>query len=118
MTISELAKNARLFHTPVDDDEIDVLFDCPSRLELEREDTDSFEELEADENAFLMAEEEELKETHEAMSWSYYILSGRIWVNPIVKCCTRLLVVGLGLLTCSCRCCFLEGEATSKLLKC
>lgn len=98
LTISELAKNARLFHTPVDDDEIDVLFDCPSRLELEREDTDSFEEPEADENAFLMAEEEELKEAHEAMSWSYYILTGRIWVNPIVKCCTRLLVVGLGLL--------------------
>lgn len=38
-----------------------MLFDCPSRLELEREDTDSFEELEADENAFLMAEEEEMK---------------------------------------------------------
>lgn len=100
LTISELAYNpsARLFHTPVDDDEIDALFDCSSRLKLEREDTDSFEELEADENAFLMAEEEELKETHKAMSWSYSILTGRIWVNPIVKCCTRLLVVGLGLL--------------------
>ena len=61
LTISELAYNpsASLLPTPVDDDEIDMLFDCPSRLELEREDTDSFEELEADENAFLMAEEEE-----------------------------------------------------------
>ncbi|XP_041488472.1 FERM domain-containing protein 3-like isoform X1 [Microtus oregoni] len=100
LTISELAYNpsARLFHTPVDDDEIDVLFDCSSRLKLEREDTDSFEELETDENAFLMAEEEELKETRKAMSWSYSILTGRIWANPIVKCCTRLLVVGLGLL--------------------
>ncbi|CAO2587890.1 hypothetical protein LEMLEM_LOCUS4701 [Lemmus lemmus] len=100
LNISELAYNpsARLFHTPVEDDEIDMLFDCPSRLELEREDTDSFEELEADENAFLMAEEEKLKEAREAMSWSYYILTGRIWVNPIVKCCTRLLVVGLGIL--------------------
>ncbi|XP_057641124.1 FERM domain-containing protein 3-like [Chionomys nivalis] len=100
LTISELAYNpsARLFHTPVDDDEIDVLFDCSSMLKLEREDTDSFEELEVDENAFLMAEEEELKETRKAMSWSYSILTGRIWVNPIVKSCTRLLVVGLGLL--------------------
>lgn len=100
LIISELAynRNARLFHMPVDDDDIDLLFDCSSRLKLEREDTDSFEELEADENAFLMAEEEEKTETRKAMSWSYSILTGRIWVNPRVKCCTRLLVVGLGLL--------------------
>ncbi|XP_023393530.1 FERM domain-containing protein 3 isoform X1 [Pteropus vampyrus] len=100
LTISELAYNpsASLLPTPVDDDEIDMLFDCPSRLELEREDTDSFEELEADENAFLMAEEEELKEAHRALSWSYDILSSHIRVNPLVKSFSRLLVVGLGLL--------------------
>ncbi|XP_070446924.1 FERM domain-containing protein 3 isoform X19 [Equus przewalskii] len=100
LTISELAYNpsASLLPTPVDDDEIDMLFDCPSRLELEREDTDSFEDLEADENAFLMAEEEELKEAHQALSWSYDILSGHIRVNPLVKIFSRLLVVGLGLL--------------------
>ncbi|XP_057580956.1 FERM domain-containing protein 3 isoform X4 [Hippopotamus amphibius kiboko] len=100
LTISELAYNpsASLLPTPVDDDEIDMLFDCPSRLELEREDTDSFEELEADENAFLMAEEEELKEARQALSWSYEILSGHIRVNPLVKSFSRLLVVGLGLL--------------------
>ncbi|XP_028610467.1 FERM domain-containing protein 3 isoform X2 [Grammomys surdaster] len=100
LTISELAYNpsASLLPTPVDDDEINMLFDCPSRLELEREDTDSFEELEADENAFLMAEEEELKEARQALSWSYSILTGRIWVNPLVKSFSRLLVVGLGLL--------------------
>ncbi|XP_074186697.1 FERM domain-containing protein 3 isoform X1 [Rhinolophus sinicus] len=100
LTISELTYNpsASLLPTPVDDDEIDMLFDCPSRLELEREDTDSFEELEADENAFLMAEEEELKEAHRALSWSYDILSGHIRVNPLVKSFSRLLVVGLGLL--------------------
>ncbi|KAL1777026.1 FERM domain-containing protein 3-like isoform X2 [Sigmodon hispidus] len=92
------SSNASLLPSPGDDDEIDMLFDCPSRLELEREDTDSFEELEADENAFLMAEEEELKEARQALSWSYSILTGRIWVNPIVKRCSRLLVVGLGLL--------------------
>uniref|UniRef100_A0A8C3WRL9 FERM domain containing 3 n=1 Tax=Catagonus wagneri TaxID=51154 RepID=A0A8C3WRL9_9CETA len=100
LTISELAysPSASLLPTPVDDDEIDMLFDCPSRLELEREDTDSFEELEADENAFLMAEEEELKEARQALSWSYDILSGHIRVNPLVKSFSRLLVVGLGLL--------------------
>ena len=100
LTISELAYNpsASLLPTPVDDDEIDMLFDCPSRLELEREDTDSFEELEADENAFLMAEEEEMKEARQALSWSYDILSGTIRVNPLVKSFSRLLVVGLGLL--------------------
>ncbi|XP_059956727.1 FERM domain-containing protein 3 isoform X2 [Mesoplodon densirostris] len=100
LTISELAYNpsASLLPTPTDDDEIDMLFDCPSRLELEKEDTDSFEELEADENAFLMAEEEELKEAHQALSWSYDILSGHIRVNPLVKSFSRLLVVGLGLL--------------------
>uniref|UniRef100_A0A671F4Q2 FERM domain-containing protein 3 n=1 Tax=Rhinolophus ferrumequinum TaxID=59479 RepID=A0A671F4Q2_RHIFE len=100
LTISELTYNpsASLLPTPIDDDEIDMLFDCPSRLELEREDIDSFEELEADENAFLMAEEEELKEAHRALSWSYDILSGHIRVNPLVKSFSRLLVVGLGLL--------------------
>ncbi|XP_055990732.1 FERM domain-containing protein 3 isoform X2 [Sorex fumeus] len=100
LTISELVYNpsASLLPTPVDDDEIDMLFDCPSRLELEREDTDSFEELEADENAFLMAEEEELKEAHRALSWSYDILSSHIRVNPLVKSFSRLLVVGLGLM--------------------
>ncbi|CAH6790484.1 2310002L09Rik [Phodopus roborovskii] len=100
LTISELAyiPSTSLLSTPVDDDEIDMLFDCVSRLELDREDMDLFEELEADENAFLMDEEEELKEARQAFSWSYSILTGRIWVNPIVKRCSRLLVVVLGLL--------------------
>ncbi|XP_074136240.1 FERM domain-containing protein 3 isoform X2 [Sminthopsis crassicaudata] len=100
LTISELVYNpsASLLPTPVDEDEIDMLFDCSSRLELEREDTDSFEDLEADENAFLMAEEEELKEARRALTWSYDILTGNIQVNPFVKSFSRLLVVGLGLL--------------------
>ncbi|XP_051822375.1 FERM domain-containing protein 3 isoform X1 [Antechinus flavipes] len=100
LTISELVYNpsASLLPTPVDEDEIDMLFDCSSRLELEKEDTDSFEDLEADENAFLMAEEEELKEARRALTWSYDILTGNIQVNPFVKSFSRLLVVGLGLL--------------------
>ncbi|XP_006903418.1 PREDICTED: FERM domain-containing protein 3-like [Elephantulus edwardii] len=100
LTISELMYNpsASLLPTPVDDDEIDMLFDCPSRLELEREDTDSFEDLDVDENAFLIAEEEELKEARRALSWSYDILTSHFPVNPLVKSFSRLLVVGLGLL--------------------
>ncbi|XP_032745434.1 FERM domain-containing protein 3-like isoform X1 [Rattus rattus] len=100
LTISELAYNpsASLHSTRVDDDEVDILFDCPSRFVLEREDTDSFEELEADENTFLMTEEEKVKEARQALSWSYSILTGRIWLNPLVKRCSRFLVVGLGLL--------------------
>ncbi|XP_021056750.1 FERM domain-containing protein 3-like isoform X2 [Mus pahari] len=100
LTISELAYNssASLLPTQVDDDEVDMLFDCPSRFVLEREDTDTFEDVETDENVFLMAEEEKVKEARQALSWSYSILTGRIWLNPLVKRCSRLLVVGLGLL--------------------
>ncbi|XP_021017209.1 FERM domain-containing protein 3-like [Mus caroli] len=100
LILSELAYNtsASLLPTQVDDDEVDMLFDCPSRFVLEREDTDTFEDVEADENVFLMAEEEKVKEARQALSWSYSILTGRIWLNPLVKRCSRLLVVGLGLL--------------------
>ncbi|XP_008839601.1 FERM domain-containing protein 3 [Nannospalax galili] len=98
LVVSELAYNpsASLLPTPVDDDEINTLFDCPSKLELEREDTDSFEEVETNENAFLMAEEE-MKEVHQAF-FSFSILTSHIRVNPLVKSISRLLVVGLGLI--------------------
>ncbi|XP_073201180.1 FERM domain-containing protein 3 isoform X4 [Lepidochelys kempii] len=100
LTISELVYNpsASLLPTPVDDDEIDMLFDTPSRAENEREDTDSFEELEADENAFLVAEEEELKEARRALRCSYDFVMGNMQVNAFVKSFSRLLFVGLGLL--------------------
>ncbi|CAM5146313.1 unnamed protein product [Natator depressus] len=100
LTISELVYNpsASLLPTPVDDDEIDMLFDTPSRAENEKEDTDSFEELEADENAFLVAEEEELKEARRALRCSYDFVMGNIQVNAFVKSFSRLLFVGLGLL--------------------
>ncbi|XP_074712461.1 FERM domain-containing protein 3 isoform X1 [Strix uralensis] len=99
LTISELVYNpsASLLPTPVDD-EIDMLFDTCPRLENEKDDTDSFEELEADENAFLIAEEEELKEARRALRWSYDFLMGNIEVNAFVKSFSRLLLVGLGLL--------------------
>uniref|UniRef100_A0A8C0UPW2 FERM domain containing 3 n=1 Tax=Cyanistes caeruleus TaxID=156563 RepID=A0A8C0UPW2_CYACU len=81
LTISELVYNpsASLLPTPVDD-EIDMLFDTCPRAENEKDDTDSFEELEADENAFLIAEEEELKEARRALRWSYDFLMGNIEV--------------------------------------
>lgn len=100
MAISELAYNPRtsLFPTAGGDDEIYMLFDCLSRLGLEREDVDSFEEVETNENALSTAEEEELKEARQALSWSYSVLTRHICVNPLVKRISRLLVVGLGLL--------------------
>uniref|UniRef100_A0A8C3VG12 FERM domain-containing protein n=1 Tax=Catharus ustulatus TaxID=91951 RepID=A0A8C3VG12_CATUS len=99
LTISELVYNpsASLLPTPVDD-EINMLFDTCPRAENEKDDTDSFEELEADENAFLIAEEEELKETRRALRWSYDFLMGNIEVNAFVKSFSRLFLVGLGLL--------------------
>ncbi|OXB80136.1 UNVERIFIED_CONTAM: hypothetical protein H355_006968 [Colinus virginianus] len=99
LTISELVYNpsASLLPTPVDD-EIDMLFDTCPRAENEKDDTDSFEELEADENAFMIAEEEELKEARRALRWSYDFLMGNIEVNAFVKSFSRLLLVGLGLL--------------------
>lgn len=66
LIIFELVYNlsVSLFFIFVDDDEIDMFFDCLFRLELEREDIDLFEDLEVDENVFLMVEEEELKEVY------------------------------------------------------
>lgn len=99
LTISELVYNpsASLLPTPVDD-EIDMLFDTCPRAENEKDDTDSFEELEADENAFMIAEEEELKEARRALRWSYDFVMGNIEVNAFVKSFSRLLLVGLGLM--------------------
>lgn len=48
----------------MDDDEVDMLFDCLFRFVLEREDIDMFEDVEVDENVFLMVEEEKVKEVY------------------------------------------------------
>ncbi|XP_053148900.1 FERM domain-containing protein 3 isoform X3 [Hemicordylus capensis] len=100
LTISELVYNpsTSLLPTPINDEEIDLLFQTSPRSDNEKEDTDSFEELEADENAFLVAEEEELKEARKALRWSYDFLMGNIKVNAVIKSCSRLLLVGLGIL--------------------
>ncbi|XP_062828090.1 FERM domain-containing protein 3 isoform X2 [Anolis carolinensis] len=100
LTISELVYNpsSSLLPTPVNDEEIDLLFQSSPRAENEKDDTDSFEELEADENAFLVAEEEELKEARKALRWSYDFLMGNMKINAAVKSFSRLLFVGLGIL--------------------
>ncbi|ETE64954.1 F-box/LRR-repeat protein 2, partial [Ophiophagus hannah] len=100
LTISELMYNpsTSLLPTPVNDEEIDLLFQTSPRVENGKEDTDSFEELEADENAFLVAEEEELKEARKALRWSYDFLMGNLKINSAVKSFSRLLFVGLGVL--------------------
>ncbi|KAH0628232.1 hypothetical protein JD844_009111 [Phrynosoma platyrhinos] len=100
LTISELVYNpsTSLLPTPVNDEEIDLLFQSSPRAESVKDDTDSFEELEADENAFLVAEEEELKEARKALRWSYDFLMGNMKINAAVKSFSRLLMVGLGIL--------------------
>ncbi|XP_060618129.2 FERM domain-containing protein 3 isoform X2 [Anolis sagrei] len=100
LTISELVYNpsSSLLPTPVNDEEIDLLFQSSPRAENDKDDTDSFEELEADENAFLVAEEEELKEARKALRWSYDFLMGNMKINAAVKSFSRLLFVGLGIL--------------------
>nr|XP_020668486.1 FERM domain-containing protein 3 isoform X3 [Pogona vitticeps] len=100
LTISELVYNpsTSLLPTPVNDEEIDLLFQTSPRPENGKEDADSFEELEADENAFLVAEEEELKEARKALRWSYDFLVGNLKVNAIMKSFSRLLFVGFGIL--------------------
>nr|XP_028604271.1 FERM domain-containing protein 3 isoform X1 [Podarcis muralis] len=100
LTISELMYNpsSSLLPTPVNDEEIDLLFQTSPRADHEKEDTDSFEELEADENAFLVAEEEELKEARKALRWSYNFLMGNMKINAVLKSFSRLLLVGLGIM--------------------
>ncbi|XP_078531962.1 FERM domain-containing protein 3 [Lissotriton helveticus] len=96
LTISELVYNpsASLLPTPVDEG-IDMLFESSTRGELARDDTDSFEELEVDEHAFLIAEEEEMKEARRALTWSCDILLGNMQVNAFVRSFSRLVVVAL-----------------------
>lgn len=90
--------SSSLLPTPVNDEEIDLLFQTSPRVEHEKDDPDSFEELEADENAFLVAEEEELKEARKALRCSYDFLMGNMKVNAVLKSFSRLLLVGLGIL--------------------
>uniref|UniRef100_A0A8C5M8G1 FERM domain-containing protein 3 n=1 Tax=Leptobrachium leishanense TaxID=445787 RepID=A0A8C5M8G1_9ANUR len=99
LTISEQVYNpsASLLPTPIDEG-VEMLFNCPIRLEHDRDDTDSFEELEADEHAFLIAEEEEMKEAKKALSWSYNFLLGNMQLNAFLKSFSRLILVALGLI--------------------
>ncbi|RXM32334.1 FERM domain-containing protein 3 [Acipenser ruthenus] len=101
LTISELmySPSASALPTPVEDEGIDLLFSSPVKPGKETEhDRESYEDLEADERAFLMAEEEELKEMRQVLSHSYELLVGNKQVNACVRSFVRLLAVGLGLL--------------------
>ncbi|XP_053323027.1 FERM domain-containing protein 3 isoform X1 [Spea bombifrons] len=99
LTISEQVYNpsASLLPTPIDEG-VEMLFNSPVRAEHDRDDIDSFEELEADEHAFLIAEEEEMKEARKALSWSYNVLMGNMQLNAFLKSFSRLILVALGLL--------------------
>ncbi|MGH0155754.1 UNVERIFIED_CONTAM: hypothetical protein FKN15_029919 [Acipenser sinensis] len=101
LTISELmySPSASVLPTPVEDEDIDLLFRSPLKPRKETEhDRESYEDLEADERAFLMAEEEEMKEVRRVLSHSYELLVGNKQVNACVRSFVRLLAVGLGLL--------------------
>ncbi|XP_077330998.1 FERM domain-containing protein 3 isoform X2 [Lithobates pipiens] len=99
LTISEQMYNpsASLLPTPVDEG-IEMLFNSSPRPESDRDDVDSFEEFDADEHAFLIAEEEELKEARKALSVSYNFLMGNMQLNAFLKSFSRLVLVALGLL--------------------
>ncbi|XP_041082865.1 FERM domain-containing protein 3 [Polyodon spathula] len=101
LTISELMYNpsASVLPTPVEDEGIDLLFSSPVKPGKETEhDRESYEDLEADASAFLMAEEEEMKEVRRVLSHSYELLVGNKQVNACMRSFVRLLAVGLGLL--------------------
>ncbi|KAM5194738.1 FERM domain-containing protein 3 [Mantella aurantiaca] len=99
LTISEQMYNpsASLLPTPVDEG-IEMLFNSSLRPESDRDNVDSFEEFDADEHAFLIAEEEELKEARKALSVSYNFLMGNMQLNAFLKSFSRLVLVALGLL--------------------
>nr|XP_015217881.1 PREDICTED: FERM domain-containing protein 3 isoform X2 [Lepisosteus oculatus] len=101
LTISELMYNpcTSVLPTPVEDGGIDLLFDHPVKLAKEPDvDNESYEELEADERAFLIAEEEEMKEVRRVLGCSYKLLTGNKQLNACMQSFVRLLAVGLGLL--------------------
>ncbi|XP_044129716.1 FERM domain-containing protein 3 isoform X1 [Bufo gargarizans] len=99
LTISEQVYNpsASLLPTPVDEG-VEMLFNSSLRAEAGRDDADSFEEFDADEHAFLIAEEEEMKEARKALSVSYNFLMGNMQLNAFLKSFSRLVLVALGLL--------------------
>ncbi|XP_068092990.1 FERM domain-containing protein 3 isoform X1 [Hyperolius riggenbachi] len=100
LTISEQMYNpsASLLPTPIDEG-VEMLFNSTLRPECDRDrDIDSFEEFDADEHAFLIAEEEELKEARKALSVSYNFLMGNMQLNAFLKSFSRLVLVALGLL--------------------
>ncbi|MGH0147991.1 UNVERIFIED_CONTAM: hypothetical protein FKN15_011860 [Acipenser sinensis] len=69
--------SASVLPTPVEDEGIDLLFSSPVKPGKETEhDRESYEDLDADERAFQMAEEEELKEMRQVLSHSYELLVG------------------------------------------
>ncbi|XP_067838309.1 FERM domain-containing protein 3 [Heptranchias perlo] len=99
LTLSELVYNpsASVLPTPVEDGGIDLLFNSHP-LGNQRVEGDSYDELDADETALLMAEEEELKEVKQVLNRSFDLLTSNKQLNALAKSFTKLLLVGLGLM--------------------
>ncbi|XP_041041205.1 FERM domain-containing protein 3 [Carcharodon carcharias] len=99
LTISELVYNpsASVLPTPVEDGGIDLLFNSHP-LGNQRDAGGSFDELDANETALLLAEEEELKEVKRVLSSSFELLTSNKHLNALAKSFVKLLLVGLGLM--------------------
>ncbi|XP_078423878.1 FERM domain-containing protein 3 [Cetorhinus maximus] len=99
LTISELVYNpsASVLPTPVEDGGIDLLFNSHP-LGNQRDEGGSFDELDANETALLIAEEEELKEVKRVLSSSFELLTSNKHLNALAKSFVKLLLVGLGLM--------------------
>uniref|UniRef100_A0A4W3IR98 FERM domain-containing protein 3 n=1 Tax=Callorhinchus milii TaxID=7868 RepID=A0A4W3IR98_CALMI len=83
--------------TPVEDGGIDMFFNRHPQGP-EREEADFYDELDVDETAFLIAEEEELNEVRQVLTKSYKLLTGNNQLNALAKSFAKLLLVGLGLM--------------------
>ncbi|XP_007905021.1 FERM domain-containing protein 3 isoform X2 [Callorhinchus milii] len=99
LTISELVYDPSIsvLPTPVEDGGIDMFFNRHPQGP-EREEADFYDELDVDETAFLIAEEEELNEVRQVLTKSYKLLTGNNQLNALAKSFAKLLLVGLGLM--------------------
>ncbi|XP_072372757.1 FERM domain-containing protein 3 isoform X2 [Scyliorhinus torazame] len=99
LTISEQVYNpsASVLPTPVEDGGIDLLFNSHP-LGNQRDEGGSYDELDANETALLIAKEEEVKEVKQVLTSNFELLTSNKHLNAMAKCFVKLLLVGLGLM--------------------
>ncbi|XP_078071525.1 FERM domain-containing protein 3 [Mustelus asterias] len=99
LTISEQVYNpsASVLPTPVEDGGIDLLFNSHP-LGNQRDEGGSYDELDENETALLIAKEEELKEVKQVLASNFDLLTSNKHLNAMAKSFVNLLLVGLGLM--------------------